>query len=314
MVAGSILTLPSSAKPISEALAVYCKRSEDEKIADLIGEQPLRAILDAPKNSEPVPREPLRLAILVLALCVMGMAIVTKPNEPIFVAIACAWTVTTAIAAGPWIRYLRNRLLNRHEPTRPELAALAVNVVHKRNLQGLDELRKQIGDGHRKVYTVSPGGVVKLLTGNDLHCFGSDHGRILMVSADHRDWFSVKGRPLPQGDIWVDLGGTTARTQLTARDLIREPDQELFRLRMSWIYEQARQRNITGGALISGLAVIEAMRHPDVKGLPFAQALPVIKQVLRGPAASDSIINKMRSSNYPEFEAALHALPLEDLP
>ena len=101
---------------------------------------------------------------------------------------------------------------------------------------------------------------------------------------------------------------------MTAKTLIDEPDEDRYRRRVTWIREQSLARGQNGGALISGLAVIEAMRHPDVRGQPFTKAISVIQSVLVGPATSESVIKKMHSGNYPEFETALQALPLEDLP
>lgn len=152
------------------------------------------------------------------------------------------------------------------------------------------------------------------LAGKDLACFIADHGRILLASSNRNDWLSIPVRPIPQGDIWMDLGGAIARSQITARSLIDEVDEVRYQQRVAWIKELAHKRGEGTAPLTSGLAIIETMRHPDVRGMPFTKAMPIIRAVLKGPAASECIINEMHSGHYPEFETTLHAPPLEGLP
>lgn len=310
----STVTLPVAAKPIGEALAVYCKRPAGETVDELFGHETVRAILDAPDNLRPSPRDPVRASLALSAIAAALICVALPISSMTFALVVILATGTALFAGQPWIEYMRDRVMNRHEKSRAELAALAGSTVQKRNIQSLEEFRRQIGNGSLKAYAVSPSGAVKVLAGKDLACFAADHGRVLLVSENHNDWFSVRARPIPQGEIWINLGGTIARSQLTAKSLIEEPDEDRYQRRVAWIREQAQERGQGSGALISGLAIIEAMRHPEVRGQPFTRAMPTIQAVLKGPAASESIINKMHSGNYPEFETALHALPLEDLP
>ncbi|WP_146130884.1 hypothetical protein [Sphingopyxis lindanitolerans] len=310
----SSATLPIGAKPVAEALALYCKRPSGDMVVDLLGRASVDAILKSPTIIPPLPNAPVRAALSLTAL-IAALAIIFLPMSGIATAVLLAVLAIVVLIAGkPWISYVRDRFMNRHEPTRADLAGLAGNAVQTRNVQSLEEFRRQIGSGALKTYSVSPSGAVKLLTGKALACFAADHGRILLVSENLNDWFQISARPLPQGAIWIDLGGAVARSRLTARTLINEPDEAHYQQRIAWIRERAIEHGQGSGALISGLAIIEAMRHPDVRGRPFTKAIPAIRAVLKGPAASDSIISKMHSGNYPEFETALHALPLEDLP
>ena len=251
---------------------------------------------------------------MAMAIAAVVGAFALRRNDMTFLAILSIAVAVAWIAGRPWIDYLRHRYLNRHELPRADLAKLETNVAKKRNIHSLEEFRRQISRGTLKAYSVSPSGGATPLAGRDLACFGADHGRVLLVSENHNDWFSVRARPLPMGEIWVDLGGATARTQLTAKHLINEPDEQLYQQRVAWIRERAIERGQSTGVLVSGLAIIAAIRDPRVKGQPMSSALPTIRAVLSGNASSDSAITKMNSGNYVEFETALQALPLEDLP
>lgn len=314
MLVASPVTLPVAAKPVGEALAIFCKRPAGETVEELFGPEAVHAICNAPTTARVPPRDPLRTLLALMAIAAIMASVVLPISQVASLLIALLAFGTATVAGRPWIEYWRGCLWNRRERTRAELAALTGNAVFKRNIQALEEFRRQIGNGTLKAYAVSLSGGVTLLSGKDLACFIADHGRILLVSGNRNDWLSIPARPIPQGDIWIDLGGAIARSQITARSLIDEVDEVRYQQRVAWIREQAHKRGQGTGPLTSGLAIIEAMRHSDVRGVPFTKAMPIIRAVLKGPAASESIINKMHSGNYPEFETALHALPLEDLP
>lgn len=307
----STLSLPKTARPVSEALVVFCMRPATESVEELLGTPVVAAILDAPAKATPVPWRLARTAVVVLALALVAIGIFTP--------IALGWQMlallaVAAMAGAPWLMNLRGILQNRRELTRTELARLTTNASQKRNLFSSEEFRRLVGGGSLQAYSVLPNGIVKPLTDRERLCFVADNGRILIVSTDHSRWMAIAARPLPEGEIWIDLGGRIARSQLTAKTLIEEQDGELYKRRMQWIRARASERGITTGALISGLAIIDALRHEDVIGKPLSKAMETVKLVLNGPAASDSAIIKMHSGNYTEFETALQALPLEDLP
>lgn len=314
MSGASTVTLPAGARPAAEALAVYCKRPATETVEELLGPDAVKAILSAPSPSNPAPRRPLRASLSLAAIAIALAGIALPISAGAFIALFLPTAAVALIAGKPWIDHVRDRYMNRHELSRADLAGLAGNAAQKRNLHSLEEFRRQLGNGTLKAYSVSPAGSPRPLAGHDLACFVADHGRILLVSVDHNDWAKVRARPLPRGEVWIDLGGVIARTQLTAKTLIDEPNEERYQLRIDWIRDRAMERGQFTGALISGLAIIDALRHPEVRSQPFTKAMPAIKAVLRGPAASDSVITKMNSGNYAEFETALHALPLEELP
>lgn len=291
---------------------MFCKRPPTATVEDLLGQPAVNAILNPPML--PVPWHGKRATIAGVAI-VTGIGVFAlHRNDASFLAILVTAAVVALIAGKPWIDHIRDRYLNRHELSRADLAKLESNAVKKRNIHALEEYRRQIGYGTLKAYAVSPSGGATPLAGKDLACFVADHGRALLVSENHNDWINVRARPLPMGAIWIDLGGATARTQLTAKTLIDEADEQRYQQRVDWIRERAIERGQSTGVLVSGLAIITALRDPKVKGQAFSKTLPTIRTVLTGNASSDSVITKMNSGNYAEFETALQALPLEDLP
>ena len=210
------LSLPKTARPVSEALVVFCMRPATESVEEVLGTPVVAAILDAPAKAALIPWRLVRTATVILALALIAIGIFTP--------IARGWQMVAllavaALAGAPWLINLRGILQNRRELTRTELAKLTTNASQKRNLFSSEEFRRLVGGGSLQAYSVLPSGVVKLLTDRERLCFVADNGRILIVSTDHSRWIAIAARPLPEGEIWIDLGGRIARSQLTAMDL-----------------------------------------------------------------------------------------------
>lgn len=307
-------SLPKSAKPVAEALAVFCKRPAAESVEELLGSEALLAILNAPDTMSPFPRHPLRasVSIAAIAITLAGAFLPIGAGAHFLLAIAMA---CVAVPVGkPWLDYYRDRYMNRHELSRTDLAKLATTATQKRNINSAEEFRRLIGSGTMKAYSVSPTGEVKLLTARQRRCFLADHGRMLLVSGDRNRWMPIKARPLPGGEIWIDLGGRHSSFEFNAADLIKEADEGLYQKRRAWIQAKANERGIRTGALISGLAIIEAFRDSRVAGLPLKEAIPKIQSICTGAASGETTISQMHSGNYREFEVALQSLPLDELP
>ena len=146
-------TLPTGAKPVAEALALYCKRPSDEMVVDLLGRASVNAILKSPNIIPPLPSDPVR-AVLSLAALIAALAVIFLPMGGIATAVLLALLAIVVLIAGkPWISYVRDRFMNRHELSRTDLARLAGNAVQTRNVQSLEEFRRQIGSGALKAYS-----------------------------------------------------------------------------------------------------------------------------------------------------------------
>jgi hypothetical protein len=86
---------------------------------DLLGRASVDAILKSPTIIPPLPSAPVRAALTLTAL-VVALAIVFLPMGGIATAVLLALLV---IAGKPSISYVRDRFMNRHEPSRPTLLA-----------------------------------------------------------------------------------------------------------------------------------------------------------------------------------------------
>jgi hypothetical protein len=307
-------SLPRTARPVGEAMAVFCKRPATEPVEALFGAEPEAAILNAPATMLPFPRHPLRAAVSLIAIALAVGGSLLPIWRPAYAFIALALLSAAAAVGKPWLNYYRDKYMNRHELSRADLTKLAANAVQKRNINSAEVFRRLIGNGTLKAYSVSLGGEAKLLTDDQLRCFLADHGRILLVSEDRNRWMSIAARPLPDGEIWIDLGGRHSPHEFTAADLIKEKDEAVFQKRRNWIQAKAEERGIRTGALISGLAIIDAFRHPEIAGLPLKEAIPKVQAKCSGPASGETTIAQMHSGNYREFEIALQSLPLDEMP
>lgn len=308
------VSLPPSAQPVAEALAVFCLRPVTTSIEELLGKEAVAAILEAPGKADAPPADRVRAVVSILAIVLaIGATALPIGNGIHFILTAASLTVAFLVGQ-PWLVWLRTWLRDRREPTQSKLAKLGENLVQRRNIHSLEELRRNIGKGTFAGYSVTPDGRAARLSGKERACFLADHGRILIVSDDYNPRLAIRARPIPSGEIWIDLAGSTARTQLSAKSLINEPDNALYLRRVAWIREQATRRGITSGALISGLAIVDAFRAPEVVGLDLKEAIPIVRRNRSLPASGDTTISQVHSGNYKEFETALQSLPLDDLP
>jgi hypothetical protein len=306
--------LPPSALPADEALAVYCLRPATTSAEELLGSSAYSNILNAPEQAIPFPTSPVRASIVCLgAVLTIGAAL--WPYRSGFYLIPMIIGLATAYIAGrPWVEWVRARHKDRSEPTHGALARMAENLVQRRNIHALEELRRNVGKSIFDAYCLLPDGSTRHLLDEERACFLADHGRIMIISGDYNRRFAIRARPIPPGVIWIDLNGKTARAQISAKALITEQDADLYSRRVEWIRLHAAKRGITSGSLISGLAIIEAFRDERIANLELKDAIPAIRQSYRLPAASSTIISQMHSGNYKEFEMALLSLPLEDMP
>jgi hypothetical protein len=212
--------IPATAKPIADAFAEFQGETYNGSLPDMCGKAALDAINAAaqkPRFTRPSFDTKLKAGI---ALSAVGLIMVLASPWPalgywIFVASQTLCFPALVLVARSW--------KDKSEPSLQELLSIASGERQKQNVKGLDDFKKLIADGEIPAYVKFNNGSSRRLNAKELRCFEADHGRLLVISNDLAQWFAIRSRPLPSGEIWVDVASYEIISKPSARNQAAEP-------------------------------------------------------------------------------------------
>jgi hypothetical protein len=207
--------IPASAKLIAEAFAEFQGEGSYQSPTDICGKAALDAINAAAKKpslTKPAFDVKLKAGI---AIGVAGLVMVLTSPWPakgllIFAASQMLCFPALVLVARSWV--------DKNEPSLQELISAASGERQKQNLKGLDDFKKLIADGEIPAYVKFNNGSSRRLNVEELRCFEADHGRLLVISNDLAQWFAIRSRPIPSGEIWVDVASYEIISKPSARN------------------------------------------------------------------------------------------------
>ena len=284
------------------AFARFCHRAATDTPEALIGAKAKAVWFDAAHNSASSRHK--RIGIYALSGCLIAIA-------PVMV----LWLLP-AIAAllpalsGSWLLGNTMRLSYRSDEPRLETLIDGATPEQRDCILNLEEFCKRAASGKFGVVERFPDGSTRELDADRLKCFAADGGKLLILSNEPAAWLLIRRRPVPRGQLLIDIRGAVAATELSSKTLIDLDDAERFDAILQWLLGHARASNSDATGFRKVLALIVAFRRTELAGISFESQ----KEVLEKEGYSRSMLEKVHSGNYPPFQRFLRSLPLNEIP
>ncbi|CAN5459719.1 hypothetical protein BH10PSE12_BH10PSE12_15010 [soil metagenome] len=282
------------------AFARFCCRNATATPASLIGKKASEAWLAAGSATVRGKRKRIGIYVFGAVLAVIAVAMSIQPfplNLGLLIALPASWLLGTTMR-------------NSYKSDEPSLEFLieAATPDERNGIINLDEFCRRAASGRFKVIERHPDGSVRELNADWLKCFAADGGKLLILSSDPADWLRIRRRPVPRGEILIDICSSVASSQLSSRALIYDEDPERFEARIQWLRDRAGGPK--GDGFQNVLGIIIAFRRPDLAGKTFnAQKAAIAKD-----GYGRSMIEKVHAGIYEPFQRFLQTLPLNEFP
>lgn len=244
-------------------------------------------------------RRKLDIARVVSGAAALAGAIIAVVFNPMIIGVAIL------VGGGVAFFWAHDQMKVRHEPEIDELVP-SPGTALERNLRVLDDFRHLIASGDIPSEERLPDGTVRPLSNGARRAFLADHGALLVLSRTQDLWRCIPHRPLPMSPLWVKLDSRVAPALVTSRTVLDTEDRDLFDRRIQWLVDRSGRAR----AVRDAIAIIVALRRPDLDGKPFEDK----KAVLREEGFSDSRIEKIHAGVYPPFNNFLRGLPMHEFP
>jgi hypothetical protein len=284
------------------AFARFCDRAPADTPEALIGAKAHAAWFDAARSSarSALTRGGLYVLSAILVVLSLSLALLPLPAfAALLPALPAGWLIGSTMRRGA--RSAEPRLETLIEGATPEECDRILN---------LEEFCNRAASGKFGVIERFPNGSTRELAADKLRCFAADGGKLLILSVDPEDWLLIRRRPVPRGEILIDIRGSVASTELTSRTLIDLDDNERFEAQHQWLLAHARGNGAEAAGFRKVLNLIVAFRRPAFAGKTFEEQ----KDVLEKEGYSRSMMEKVHSGNYAPFQRFLRTLPLNEIP
>ncbi|PTR08187.1 hypothetical protein C8K11_11216 [Novosphingobium sp. GV055] len=205
-----------------------------------------------------------------------------------------------------------NTMRRAYRSEEPRLEALIQNATpdERDRILNLEEFCNRAAGGRFGVAERLPDGTMRELAADWLKCFAADGGKLLVLSTNPTDWLLIRRRPVPGGEILIDIRGMVAATELSSKTLIDLDDTARFEAIHQWLLDHAQGTSSDATAFRNVLNLIVAFRRPEFAGKGFESK----KEELEKEGYSRSMLEKVHSGNYPPFQRFLRSLPLNEIP
>jgi hypothetical protein len=284
------------------AFARFCHRTAADAPEALIGTKADTAWFDAARKSAKSRRQ--RVFIYAASGCLVTLALwLALQPLPAIVALL------PALPAG-WL--IGNTMRRGYRSEEPRLEALIDGATPEQrdHILNLEEFCNRAASGKFGVVERFPDGSTRELSADRLKCFAADGGKLLVLSTDPTDWLLIRRRPVPRGEILIDIRGSVAATELSSKTLIDLDDAKRFEVILQWLIDHAGGTSSEAAAFRNVLNLIVAFRRPEFAGKRFESQ----KEVLEKEGYSRSMLEKVHSGNYAPFQRFLRSLPLNEIP
>jgi hypothetical protein len=284
------------------AFARFCHRTAADNPAALIGTKAHTAWFDAACNSAKSRRQ--RFSIYAVSGCFVTLALwLALQPLPAIVALL------PALPAG-WLIGNTMRRGSRSEEPRLEALIGGATPEQRDRILNLEEFCNRAASGKFGVVERFPDGSARELSAGWLQCFVADGGKLLILSTDPTDWLLIRRRPVPRGEILIDIRGSVGATELSSKTLIDLADPARFEMILQWLLDHAGGTSSEAAAFRNVLNLVVAFRRPEFAGKRFETQ----KEVLEKEGYSRSMLEKVHSGNYAPFQRFLRSLPLNEIP
>ena len=151
-------------------------------------------------------------------------------KSPYFVALSTLWAIAALLPGLPAGWLIGNTMRRGYKSDEPSLALLiaAASPRDRNSILNLQEFCNRAASGKFGVVERYPDGSVRELSSDLLKCFAANGGKMLVLSADPANWLLIRRRPVPRGEILIDIRGSVASTELTSKTRIDLEDVERF--------------------------------------------------------------------------------------
>jgi len=288
----------------ADAFARFCKVDIATTPKAMIGEEALSAYIDSASRSRANTRRRVWTYALAGALALPASYLAVHPQLSIL-------AIPPALTAGILLGRTKRIGLRTDEP-RLETLIAEVSQDHRNNILNLDEFCRRAASGRFGIVQRHPNGSIHPFNNDLLKCFSADGGKLLVLSDAPEDWWrAIRRKPVPRGEILIDVRSAVASGLLTSETLIKMDNEEAFEAKHTWLLERARSDDKTSKSFRLLLNLIKAFRRPDIKALG---TLKEKEDILEKEGFSRTVIHRMHSGNYEPFQSFLKTLPLHELP
>ncbi|WP_147391800.1 hypothetical protein [Pelagerythrobacter aerophilus] len=283
---------------IRDGFIAFLKQPPGTPLETIIPQSAIDAMATAAKNGSKRRRR-LEVARIAAATAAVAGTIVAIAFTPMVIGVAIL------LGGGVAFLWAHDQLKVRREPEIDELAT-GPGTALEHNLRALDDFRHLIACGDIACEERLPDGTIRPLPSSARRAFLADHGALLVLSREQSLWRCIPHRPLPMSQLWIKPDSRVAPTLVTSRTLLDTVDRDLFDRRIQWLLD----RSGNARAFRDAIAIIVALRRPDLDGRPFEDK----KAVLREEGFSDSRMEKIHAGVYPPFNNFLRRLPMHEFP
>lgn len=301
--------LPANAQPLVEAVKRFSSADPYPSSNEFIPEIVKVAIMQPRRKSQLKTPISYRLVAGTGGLAALAMTtLALETNLLAYGAIAVALGVS-AWGLWPWLTERFRLAYSYQEFGTDELVDLVNDWKAKRDIKSIDEFRDLLCAGELDAFLLQRSGKVERLNADQLRFFRADHGRVPLLNANWIEWRTVNHRPIPRGEIWVDIGDRRSKFQISSKSLIEEKSDKAFEAKVEWIVMHAAKLPKPPKGLANQIRLIKLLRKHREKGLS-----KIIEDSFELQLdAGDVIVRSLWSGNYPDFETALQKLPLETM-
>lgn len=286
----------------ADAFARFCHRHIANSPKALIGDAAYSIWLGAAQRSEKNSQKRIGIYLIAGILTAVAIALAFQPLPAIVALFPSA-------IAGLLIGRTMRLAYNSEEP-RIETLIEGASPEQQDRILNLDDFCRRAASGKFRVAMRYPDGSIHEFDEDMLKCFVADGGKLLVLSEDTLKWLLIRRRPVPRGQILIDIRGSIASTELTSKSLIDLDDETVFDAKHQWLLAHARDNSSEASSFRNVLNLIVAFRRPAFAGKTFEHQ----KEVLEKEGASRSMLEKVHSGNYEPFQRFLRSLPLNEIP
>ncbi len=286
----------------ADAFARFCHRPITDPPKALIGDAAHHKWLNAAQRSEKNWQKRIGIYLIAAVLAAVAIALALQPLPAIA-------TLLPSAIAGLLIGRTMRQAYNSDEP-RIETLIEGASPEQRDRILNLDEFCRRAASGKFRVAMRYPDGSIREFSDDMLKCFVADGGKLLVLSDDTLAWLRIRRRPVPRGQILIDIRGSIASTERTSKSLIDLADETVFDAKFQWLLAHARENSSDANSFRRVLNLIVAFRRPEFAGKTFEQQ----KEVLEREGHSRSMLEKVHSGNYEPFQRFLRSLPLNEIP
>ncbi len=283
------------------AYARFCGRDIADAPEALIGKSARAAWFAAAQNAKTHKRRRIGIYVVggVLIAATIGLAATFPALLALVIGLPASWLIGTTMRTG--YRSQEPRLESLIEEATPDERDCILN---------LDEFCRRAASGRFGVVERHPDGSRREFNSDWLKCFAADGGKLLVLSSNPADWLMIRRRPVPRGEILIDIRGSVASTEITSRTLIDVENAEQFETKLQWLLGHAGGSGTKADSFRKVLGLVVAFRRPDFVGKSFEAQ----KEALEKEGYGRSMIEKVHAGIYEPFQRFLRTLPLNEFP